>query len=201
MSDDGSVSRWLEGVRAGDQGDIRRLWDRYFESLVRLARAKLPAHARQALDEEDVALSAFQSFCDRASRGLFRQLEDRDDLWSLLSTITARKVIAVIRHQSRQKRGGTHVLGRGAVGLEDLDDLDLAPVLSREPTPEAAAMFAEEYDQLFGRLTKPVLRTIALRKLEGRDSKEIGVELRLSARTIDRKLDLIRMIWEGEGSG
>ena len=42
MSEDGSVSRWLEGLRAGDAADIERLWDRYFHRLVALAGARLP---------------------------------------------------------------------------------------------------------------------------------------------------------------
>jgi DNA-directed RNA polymerase specialized sigma24 family protein len=196
MSANGSVSLWIEGLRARDEGDIRRLWERYFEQLVRLARARLPVHARRALDEEDVALSAFQSFCDRAGKGLFAKLEDRDDLWRLLSTITARKVIAAIRHESRRKRSGVLAPGESMPQAHDWDDVDLAPFLSREPTPEAAAVFAEEYDRLFAGLVQPILRTIALRKLEGLSSREIGVELGVSTRTVDRKLDLIRMQWE-----
>ena len=57
MSDDASVSNWLDGLRAGDDADIQRLWERYFEKLVRLARTKLPARNRRDFDEEDVALS------------------------------------------------------------------------------------------------------------------------------------------------
>ena len=97
VSDDNSVSLWIEGLRAGDEEDIRRLWERYFGRLVRLARARLPSNARRALDEEDIALSAFQSFCDHAGRGSFPKLDDRDDLWCILSTIAVRKVIAALR--------------------------------------------------------------------------------------------------------
>ncbi len=67
-----------------------------------------------------MALSAFHSFCDRAGRGQFPQLADRDDLWRLLATITTRKVIDTVRHQTRQKRGGGRVLGESA--LVDGDD-------------------------------------------------------------------------------
>ena len=51
-----SVSLWLAGLKAGDADDIQRLWDRYFQRLVRLAGTRLPGHARRAFDEEDVAL-------------------------------------------------------------------------------------------------------------------------------------------------
>ena len=65
MANEHSVSQWLDGVKAGDTASIERLWQRYFERLVRLARGKLPVHCRRAFDEEDVAISAFQSFCER----------------------------------------------------------------------------------------------------------------------------------------
>ncbi len=93
MSADNSVSRWLEGVREGNDADVQKLWDRYFQRLVRLASARLPGHVRRMSDEEDLALSAFHSFCDRVGRGQFPQLVDRDDLWRLLVTITTRKVV------------------------------------------------------------------------------------------------------------
>ena len=46
---------------------------------------------RRAADEEDVALSAFDSFCRGAEQGRFPQLDGRDDLWHLLVVITVRK--------------------------------------------------------------------------------------------------------------
>jgi len=62
MPGEDSVSRWLDGLREGNDADVQRLWDRYFQRLVRLASTRLPGHARRAADEEDVALSAFNSF-------------------------------------------------------------------------------------------------------------------------------------------
>ena len=117
MSNGESVTRWLRGVKAGDSADIERLWNRYFQRLVRLAGAKLPGHCRRAFDEEDVAISAFQSFCDRAGRGEFPQLNGRDDLWRLLAMLTVRKAAVTMRHQTRQKRGGGRVLGESAFGV------------------------------------------------------------------------------------
>jgi DNA-directed RNA polymerase specialized sigma24 family protein len=203
VSDDASVSNWLDGLRAGDDDDIQRLWDRYFQRLVELARGKLPPRSRREFDEEDVALSAFHSFCERAGRGQFPQLADRDDLWRLLSTITARKVLTSIRHRMRQKRGGGKVVGESALmeaGAEDLRDAGIARFLGHEPNPEDAVAFAEDCDRLFDRLTNPTLKCIALRKLEGHNSEEIAAELGVSARTVDRKLQLIRTVWEDENS-
>jgi DNA-directed RNA polymerase specialized sigma24 family protein len=189
----------LHGLKVGDGADIQRLWDRYFQQLVRLAGSRLPAHTRRAFDEEDIALSAFQSFCERAGRGQFPNLSDRNDLWRLLSTITTRKVVASVRHQTRLKRGGGLVLGESAVtDDEDATQDGLTRVLSREPTPEAAIQFADAYERLFARLDDPTLKSIALLRLEGRSSEEIASELGTTRRTVDRKLQLVRAIWEEE---
>src|SRR6185437_2028102 len=78
-----SVTRWLRSLEAGDGGGgaAEELWRRYFGDLVRLARARLRGAPRAVADEEDAALSAFDSFCQGATRGRFPRLTDRDDLW------------------------------------------------------------------------------------------------------------------------
>jgi hypothetical protein len=80
MSSGGSVTHWIGLLKAGDQQAAQPLWERYFQQLVALARQRLRNMPRRATDEEDVALSAFDSFCRDACRGRFPQLGDRDDL-------------------------------------------------------------------------------------------------------------------------
>ncbi len=199
MAQDDPITTWIEGIRAGDAAEIRRLWDQYFDRLVRLAGSRLPSHCRRAFDEEDVAISAFRSFCDRAGRGQFPQLDDRDDLWRVLATITVRKSLEAVRHQTRQKRGGGNVLGESALIARDQDGRDgVAAVLSREPSPEDVAHFIDDCHQIFDRLGDPALRVVALLRLEGRGTQEIARALDVSTKTVDRKLRLIRAIW-GEG--
>jgi RNA polymerase sigma factor (sigma-70 family) len=193
-----SVTRLLGGLKDGESQMVQHLFERYFERLVRLAGARMPRDRRRELDEEDVALSAFQSFCDRAARGQFPQLADRDSLWRVLATITTRKLYATLRRQSRQKRGGGRTLGESAIDEPDKDGL--AQALGREPTPADAAAFADQCERLFARLEDPVLTTIALRKLEGFTTEEVAAELNISVRTVDRKLRLIRSIWEQDAS-
>src|SRR5436305_7825765 len=110
---EGSVTRWIGGLKAGDQEAARLLWRRYFEGLVRLARRRLEGSRRAAAceDEEDAALSAFHSLCTGAAGGRFDRLQDRDDLWKLLVVITARKAIDQVERQRRQRRGGGRVVG------------------------------------------------------------------------------------------
>ena len=198
MEGENSVSRWLDGLRERNDADVKRLWDHYFQRLVNLASTRLPGHARRVTDEEDVALSAFHSFCDRVGRGQFPQLADRDDLWRILVTITVRKVAESMRHQTRLKRGGGAVLGQSVkMGDSEIDE-GMQRVLSHEPTPEAAAQFAEDYERLLEKLEDPTLRSIAVRKLEGHSREEIAEVLGTSIRTVDRKLTLIRLMWQEE---
>jgi DNA-directed RNA polymerase specialized sigma24 family protein len=201
MADDTSVTHWINGMKAGNSMDIQRLWDRYFRPLVRLAEAKLPGHARRELDGEDVALSAFDSFCGRVSRGQFPQLADRNDFWRLLATITVSKVIDTVRHQTRQKRGGGFVVGESAIMDGDPVAAGMDRLPSREATPEFTVESAEAYERLFDKLGDPMLRTIALLRLDGHSSKEIATAIGTSSRTVDRKIRLIRVIWRDELRG
>ena len=89
MASTRSVTHWIGQLRAGDPVAAQHLWEGYFRRLVGLARGKLQSLPCRAADEEDVALSAFASFCRGVECGRFPQLADRDDLWRLLVTITA----------------------------------------------------------------------------------------------------------------
>jgi len=154
---------------------------------------------RRAADEEDVALSAFDSFCRGATEGRFPELADRDNLWQLLVTITARKAVQLRRHERRQKRGGGHVRGDSAFCLGTdvpADQADIKQVIGNAPTPEFAAQTAEEYQLLLGRLKEPSLRSIALWKMEGYSNHEIAARLGCVPRTVERKLAVIRTLWE-----
>src|SRR5947208_10734343 len=104
MSAEGSVSNWISRLQAGDRAATQQLWERYFQRLVGLARAKLQGAPRRAADEEDVALSAFHSFCRAAEQGRLPRLLDRDNLWRLLVVITSRKASHLVRDERRLKR-------------------------------------------------------------------------------------------------
>lgn len=203
VSNGESITQWLDGIKAGEGADIQRLWNRYFQRLVRLAGARLPGHCRRVFDEEDVAISAFQSFCDRAGQGQFPHMTGRDDVWRLLATLTVRKAALMIRHLTRQKRGGGRVLGESALPTKDpavSGNRSLVGIVSSEPPPDDAACYADAFEHLIKKLDNSTLRAIAIRKLEGYSVQEISTELGRSTRTIDRKLKLIRAIWE-EGVG
>ncbi len=201
MSSPGSVSHWIGQLKAGNPTAAQKLWAGYFQRLVNLARKKLRGRPRRAADEEDVALSAFDSFCRGAENGRFPRLGGRDGLWRLLVVITARKVAHLVRDEGRHKRGGGAVLGESAllgVGNGSEGDLGLEQIIGREPTPAFAAQVAEEYERLLARLEDPELRSIAVSRMEGYTGEEIAERLGYAACTIERRLRLIRSIWEQE---
>jgi DNA-directed RNA polymerase specialized sigma24 family protein len=99
------------------------------------------------------------------------------------------------------KRGGGRVLGESALRAgADAGEAGLAQVLSREPTPEEAALFADGCLRSLERLQEPSIRTVALRRLEGWSTSEIAQLLNVSPRTVERKLKLIRAIWSDQES-
>ncbi len=180
-----SVTQWLAGMKSGDERAFEQIWQRYFMRLVSLARKTLDGSPRAAGSEEDVAQSAFESFYFRARDGKFPRLNDRDDLWKLLITITLRKAWKERRREAR----------RGAPA----DPAILADeLLAESPAPETAALTADEFRRLFGLLDHPLLATVALMKLEGHTNRQIADVLEVSLATVERKLQLIRRVWSGE---
>src|SRR5271166_4890276 len=91
MSSSGSVTIWLDQLKAGANEAAQPLWERYYSKLVERVRSRLASTPRRAADEEDVALNAFASFCLAAGQNRFPQLHDRDDLWQVLIMLSDRK--------------------------------------------------------------------------------------------------------------
>jgi DNA-directed RNA polymerase specialized sigma24 family protein len=197
MSPGGSITHWIGQLKAGNPAAAQRLWEEYFQRMVGLARKKLKDAPRAAADEEDVALSAFDSFCRGAEKGRFPQLQDREDLWHLLFLITARKAARVREHEGRLKRGGGRVLDEAALAPfpDNPDEPALTRIVGREPSPELAALVAEECRRLLTGLGDDQLRQVALGKMEGFTTEEIAARLGCVPRTVERKLQMIRSLW------
>jgi DNA-directed RNA polymerase specialized sigma24 family protein len=192
MSTSQSISLCIDMLKRGDRAAAEKLWDAYMRRLVGLARARMGGTPRRAADEEDVALSAFDSFYRRAETGQFARLSDRDDLWQILVLITERKAIDLIRREGRKSRGEGKVLSlseievEGAVAVEAVDP---------GPTPEFAAQVADEFRHLLERLGDDSLRTVAVAKMRGDTNKQVAERLGCIEQTVERKLRSIRQIW------
>jgi DNA-directed RNA polymerase specialized sigma24 family protein len=200
MSSSGSVTHWLQLLKAGDSAAAQPLWERYFHRLVGFARTKLQGLPRRAADEEDVALSAFHSLCRAAEQGRFPRLDDRNDLSQLLVLLTARKALRLLKHERRQKRGGGRVLGEADLEAAGDDEAGLAQVIGDEPTPEFAAQVAEECRRLLDLLGDEQLQALAVARMEGCTTEELAARHGVAPRTIERKLQKIRELWAQEAS-
>jgi DNA-directed RNA polymerase specialized sigma24 family protein len=188
---EGSITRWIGRLKGGDVSAAQHLWEAYFTRMATLARHRLQTAPRRAADEEDVALSAFNSFCQGAKDGRFNLLTDRHNLWPLLVSITAHKCVDLVRRENRLKRRGQ------AGAVRDFDEL-----ISQEPTPEFAAEVADQLDRLLALLDATGdadLRPIALAKMQGDSAAEAAARLGCARRTVERKLQVIVRVWEREG--
>jgi len=184
MNDTFNVTIWLNRLRTDDRSEaVTRLWAVYFHRMVRLAHQRLGQRTR-AVEGEDVAVAAFDSFVRATTAGRFPRLHDRDDLWRILFTLTVRKAADAIEAEQRLKRGG---------GLAPIGDVNHLP--SDEPDPAEAAAIAESVERLLAMLSVE-LRTIAAAKLEGYTNAEIGEQIGRTEVTVERKLRLIRELWK-----
>ena len=184
MSLDDSLADVIHKVKQGEIAAVQVIWDRYFPQVVRLAGSRLNGRRTAVADEEDVAISVMESFFRAAAAGRFADLRDKDGIWRLLSTMTCRKAIDLIRK----------VTAKPTVDLDILSQRQFAPQLTTDPTPLIDLMFAEELERLF-KLLDPKYHEVARLKLECLTVPEIAARCQVHVSTIERRLRIIREIW------
>lgn len=192
-----SIAYWLRELKQGDPRAIDQIWREYYEKLVRLVRRRIGGNSLRVVDEEDIALSALNSFYDGVQAGRFPQLDDRDNLWKILVVIACRKTSAQRDRQFAQRRGAGEARGESFFANPEVDEggRGIEQVMGREPTPEVAATVAETFQELFAALPDDLQRAIATHKMDGFSNEEIAVKLGCSLRTVERKLEQIRDRW------
>ena len=197
MSTEESVSRWIEEVKRGNDDAAQKIWDRYFPDLLDLARRRLGVLPRREADEEDVALSALNSFFLAAAKNRFPDLEDREGLWRLLSWITQRKAVSLIRRTLSQKRGGGKVRGDSAFGSgQNSTGTDLAAAAVECVTPELIELMRDQCQHLLDLLGEDRLKSVALAKVQGYTNAETASMLDVAESTVELRLRVIRGKWE-----
>ncbi len=194
------ISIWIERLAVGDERAPEMIWNQYFEKIQRYAKRRLRDMPRRSADEQDVALSAFNSFFQAAKEDKFPKLNDRDDLWKLLITITARKVSSQQRKHFAEKRGGGRVSGESVFADLGGHNAGFANFLGTEPTPELVAEMEEQYEELLKVLDDETLKSIVELKFQSYSNEEIAERIGKNVRTVERKLSLVREIW-GTASG
>lgn len=192
MSSSNIVLLWLEAAREGDEDALTQIWQRFSARMTTFcARWLRQASTPAVFDEDDVAVSAFDTFRRALRDGQFSELRGSDDLWRLLATITIRKARDHIQSQQAEKRGGRET-------IVSLDESGVGNQPTVDPTPEMAAMMTDECRRLLTKLNDPELETVVLLKVDGYSNEEIAKELGYSRRTIQRMIDLIKQRWKTE---
>ncbi|MEM7560988.1 MAG: ECF-type sigma factor, partial [Planctomycetota bacterium] len=192
----GSVTGWINRLSDGDERAAEELWYHVSLRLKKFAREKLDGHTRLRYDEDDAANSAFHILCRGLTDGRF-EAENRDALWGLLAVITSRKISAQRRFWLRQKRGGG--TERGGSGFVEYGDAGINGVGGQQGTPDELAEVSESCAQLLGAIADETMKKVVLLKFQGATNVEVAKELNCTTRTVERKLERIRRIWEEAG--
>ncbi len=187
-----SVTTWVRDHHKGDPDAARKLWNRYFESLVRYARTHKPRKLTLPVDEYDLASRAFEALLTGETNGRFEQVRNRDDLWQLMTIIVQRKTKNAIKRELTGKRGRGRVRGGSAVQESVVRP---RPVQLEPDDPAWIAAFREHLQVSLAALPSDDLRTVALLRLAGHSTASIAEQLGRTQRTIERKLQLIRQSW------
>lgn len=199
MNDSDSISVWIELSKEGDSQAQQAIWERFFPRLVALAQHRLQGERKQVTDDEDIVLSVFESYFRAAAADRFPDLRDRNDLWRLLSKMTLRKVVDLVRHNRRLKRRVDDSSDGDAFDRNDPKQQE-HEAIDRGPQPDLEIMLAEECRRLLDMLSDR-LRATAEKKLEGYLNREIAELHGCSVATIERQLKMIREIWDDEFRG
>lgn len=198
MSSDDPVTLWLDELRHVDDVAADKLWNHFTQRLYELARDRLQPETRRVYDEEDAALSAFHSFCAGVAAGRFPDLQDREGLWRLLISITARKVTHRHRFDRQQRRDVRRNLPDPCFvqAAEQTEFTGLEGIPSYEPSPEFTAEFLDVSERLMRSLADPALQQVAALRIEGYLDAEIAAQLGCSRSTVQRRLEVIRRHWQ-----
>lgn len=185
MSEDHSFEEMMSRLRSGDDEAASQVFNRFAERLIALARSRIDQATRQKIDPEDAVQSAYRSFFRRHAEGQF-DIRDWNNLWTLLTVITVRKCLK----KARYFRAGRRDVRQEAAKPADESSFSWEAI-SREPTPEEAALLAESVEQLLRGLSERD-RAIVTLCLQGYAMQEISKQIGCSERTVQRVKERIR---------
>jgi RNA polymerase sigma factor (sigma-70 family) len=184
MNKTDTVLLWLDELKQGNREPVRMMLERYLHRLVAIAEKRFNRLPHLAGYGEDVALSALKSLCLGVEKGKFQKLRGSDDLLRLLCVMTTRKSIDL----QRKKWADANVA----------DEVVIMDVLSREPSPDEANAMIDGVNALLKNLGDDELKQIAEWKVAGWTNQEIAKKIGCVERSVERKLQRIRLLWEAE---
>lgn len=190
MSSGGSFTKLIGPFKDGDEQALEMLRQRCWPILVSLAHKKLGGGRRGAMEDEDVAQEAFWGFYRSFKAGKVPHLENRQQLFAVLTIITARK--AANRFPRGKKAKQVRVDGESALkylageGESSMPD-GLAQVVDSAFGPAEKASLKDFYSHFINALPED-LREIAERWLAGCSNRDIADATGWSVQTIRQKI-------------
>ncbi len=219
MSDSHSVSEHLNVLTNPEATDSRleqaaaEIYQRYSEPLQDHIKFRLQMAIGRVVDEEDLAQEAMIALLQGAPKGRFRELDNRQDLWQVLTMLAKRRAIDQRRRETAQIREEDKVRGESvfdspAGSSSEIGGLDGHPEGRPVPRPELPpwmiTLIEEEFQQWMDLLdavdrkspkSRIRLQEIAQLRFESYTVAEIAKRFECSTRTIEKRLNLIREIW------
>ena len=172
------LAAWKDGNQLAAQVLVRR----YMARMTALARSRLSDRLARRIDADDIVMSAWRSFFVAVNQSRINSPAD-DNLWPLLVTITLRKLSPQAAHHSAERRN---------LRSESSESVDhWQNIVAQDPTPDDAAVLADELESLMSRLSTSEREVLTLR-LQGKQQVEIAETLDCSERTVRRSLQRIR---------
>lgn len=187
---------WMSAVRRGDSVSTTQLWEAYFERISRAVSGRLTTQGRRFEDQEDVAVSALRTFIRRASLGNFTELDDADQLWKLLLTISIRKANDYRKRSMAQRRGGQNLI----LGQDSATDSGAPAAIDRAAgrnydAPDADIRATEFFDVVMKQMPDDSTRDVVLLHLQGADTETIAEMQKCSERTVQRRMKVAVELW------
>ncbi len=121
-------------------------------------------------------------------------MRSRDDLWRLLATIIRSYAWQQSRFFGRLRRRMANSDTKETEGI-------LRQLASGSPPPDVLASVSETLRILLDYLDDSELQEVAMARLNGLTNEEIAISLNRSVRTIERRMKLIRNIWNTQLAG
>lgn len=168
----GEITELLRAAHAGDRGAADKIYEELYESLRRLARARLRDGGRDAV--LDTTAVVHESFVRMSEAGRLRA-EDRRQFLAYAARAMRSVVVDFVRQRNAARRGGNVSL----VSLPEGVDGGSSP-------PDEILRVHEALERL-ERLDADAARVVEMRYFAGLQVPEIAEALSVSVTTIERR--------------
>lgn len=181
---DPEITASLLGVRSGNTDAFAILFNFYIERLRGYVVARLSHRDRGEGIEDDLSSEIMNCLWFDLSGGRFLNVIDREELWFAIMRIAKSRIIDRRRYVGRMRRAIIKTISWSTgINAETRSEIDQFIVF------DAWKLFTES-------LEDQQLKELVRMKMDGLTSDTAAEQLGLVPRTVQRKLKIIRELWE-----